>query len=303
METKTHDHNHTHAPAKFGGLFAVATALNIGIVLTEVVFGLATHSTALLADAAHNTGDVIGLMLAWGAYVLAQRQPTKRFTYGLRSSTVLAALLNGMLLMVATGAIVWEAIRRFSEPVPVEGGVVMAIAALAIVLNGFSAWLLSRGQKDDINVQSAFWHLVADAAVSAGVVVAAFLIVKTGIQWIDSIASIAIAATIVWSTWGLFRESIRLSLQAVPSSIDIDQVNAYLINTPNVIAIHDLHVWPISTTETALTCHFVVHSSFDSSSLTAIVEELDHRFKINHSTIQLESEDGSPCALAPKEIV
>lgn len=298
-----HSHEHAHTPAKFGTAFAIAAVLNIGIVVLEVTYGLISNSTALLSDAAHNTGDVIGLLLAWGAYALAQRQPSAKFTYGLRSSTVLASLLNGMLLLVATGAIVWEAIRRFFEPSAVSANEVILVAIIAIIFNSLSAWLLSRGQKDDINIQSAFWHLVSDAAVSAGVVVAGFLIIWTGIPWIDSIASIGIALVIIWSTWGLFREAVRLSLQAVPSSIDFDGVRKYLNEVAGVERVHDLHIWPISTTETALTCHLVVSNRFDSSVIAKVSDDMEHRFKIGHTTIQLESSDGKPCRLAPDTTV
>ncbi len=300
----SHDHGHTHAHAssKFGMAFIIAIVLNLGIVILQVIYGLAAHSTALLADAAHNTGDVIGLVLSGGAYMLAQRQSSERFTYGLRSSTILATALNGMLLLVATGAIVWEALRRFLDPGPVEGGIIIIVAVVAIVLNSFSAWLLSRGGSD-LNIRSAFWHLVSDAAVSAGVVVAGVLIIFTGIPWIDSVASILIAVTIVWSTWNLFKESVRLTLQAVPASIDVKSVRAYLEGTAGLVRIHDLHIWPISTTETALTCHFVVQNSFDSNLICDITDDLSHRFGIGHATIQLESDDGKPCKLEKRQSV
>ena len=282
--------------------FALATTLNVLIVGLQVWYGLISHSTALLADATHNAGDVIGLVLAWGAYMLAKRQPSERFTYGLRSSTILAALLNGMLLLVATGGIVWEALQRLINPAPVDAGIVLVIASIAILLNGLSAFLLSRG-RGDINIRSAFWHLVSDAAVSAGVVVAGFLIIWTGYTLFDPLASILIGFVIVWSTWSLFREALRLSLQAVPSEINIETVRSYLSSTQGVERIHDLHVWPISTTETALTCHFVVNDSFDSLVLSKISDELEHRFKIDHATIQLEALDGKPCRLAPETAV
>ncbi len=294
----SHNHEHTNAPNSFGTTFAIAVFLNIGIVILQVIYGLLAHSTALLADATHNAGDVIGLGLAWGAYVLAQRQPSGNFTYGMRSSTVLAAFLNGMLLLVATGAIALEAVRRFFEPQPIGGGIVMVVAVIAILCNGFSAWLLSRGQKQDVNIQSAFWHLVSDALVSVGVVVSAFLIVNTGATLLDPITGLIIAGVIFWSTWGLFREALRLSLQAVPASVDIEAVRAYLSNVTGVARIHDLHVWPISTTETALTCHFVVNNDFDGSAISEVCDTLERKYHIGHSTIQLETRDGRPCKLA-----
>lgn len=302
MSAHDHAHEHSHSVTqKLGKIFAVVVAMNLGIVLVEVVAGIVAHSTALIADAAHNTGDVLGIVLAWGAYALSQRKASERFTYGFRSSTILATLLNGALLLVAVGAIVWEALRRFVEPSSVEGGVVIVVAVVAIVFNALSAWLLSRSNKD-INIQSAFWHLVADAAVSGGVVVAGLLIILTGIPWLDSVASILIAVVIVWSTWKLFRESVRLALQAVPAGIDIQAVRAYLEGITGLVRIHDLHIWPISTTETALTCHFVVRNTFDSKIICDITDELAHRFDIGHATIQLESEDGKPCKLAPQTV-
>ena len=299
----THDHHHAHdhaVPARFGTSFAIAAILNVAIVILQIVYGLSAHSTALLADAAHNTGDVVGIMLAWGAYVLAQRKSTERFTYGFRSSTIFATLLNGMILLVATGAIVWEALHRLVDPSPVEGGVLIAVAAAAIILNSFSAWLLSRGGSD-LNIRSAFWHLVSDAVVSAGVIVAGILIIITGFSWLDSAVSIVIAVAIIWSTWKLLRESVRLTLQAVPGDIDLIAVRSYLSSISGIVRIRDLHIWPISTTETALTCHFVVRSTFDPDSIRDISDELAHRFKIGHSTIQLESEDGRPCSLVQKK--
>ncbi len=294
----SHDHSHEHhRAAQRGSAFALATALNAAIVIAQLVFGFAAHSTALVADAAHNAGDVAGLLLAWGAYHLAKRAPTERFTYGLRSGTVLAALGNAMLLLLATGAIAWEALRRIAEPVPVESGTVIVVAAIAILLNAFSAWLLS-GSERDANVKGAFWHLVADAAVSAGVVAAAILTAATGAQWIDPAAGIAIAAAILWSTWGLLREALDLSFQAVPASIDLDGVRGYLAAVPGVVRVHDLHIWPLSTTETALTCHFVVRGGFDAGAVCAVTDELDRRFRIGHATIQLEDEAGKPCRLA-----
>lgn len=300
-EAKTHTHAHT--PQKFGTVFAVATVLNVGIVAFELTYGVIAGSTALIADALHNSGDVVGLILAWGAYVLAKRVPSARFTYGLRSGTVLAAIGNGMLIIAATGAIVWEAIQRFSNPVPVEGGLVMGVAAIAIVFNGFSAWLLSRGGKNDVNIRSAFWHLAGDTLVSVGVVVSAFLMLQTGAEWLDPVTSLVIAVFILWSTWGLMKEAIKLSLHAVPSSVDYDEVKKYLSGIKGVERIHDLHVWPISTTETALTAHFIVTGEFDSAVLSTTSEELEHTYNIGHATIQLETPDGKPCRLAPDEVV
>lgn len=297
----THTHTHSHTSNNVGKVFAIVTVLNLGIIFFEVFYGLAAGSTALIADALHNAGDVLGLIFAWGAYALALRLPSGTFTYGLRSGTVIAAVLNGMLIMAATGAMVLEALRRFSQPVPVDGGMVMGVAAIAIILNGLSAWLLSRGQKNDINIRSAFMHLVGDVLVSLGVVVSAFLILKTGMQWLDPVTSLIIAGAILWSTSRLMKEAVRLSFQAVPSSISIEDVKTYLNNIADVERVHDLHVWPISTAETALTAHFVVTKAFDSAVLSQISEDLEHRFHIGHATIQLETPDGNPCKLASDE--
>src|SRR5919197_972010 len=216
----SHDHAHDHAPKNFGAIFALTSGLNIALVVLQVVYGLLANSVALLADAGHNFGDVLGLLLAWGAHVMAARKPTPRHTYGFRSASILAALANGVILLVATGAIAWEAIKRFSEADEVAGTTVMIVAALGIVINGISAWLLLAGQAGDLNIRGAFLHLVGDALVSIGVVVAGGLILLTGWHWIDPAASLAISAVIVWGTWGLLRSSVNLSLAAVPHGIN-----------------------------------------------------------------------------------
>lgn len=298
----SHDH-HSHTSNSFGRAFAAAVVLNIGIVLVQAFYGFYAHSTALLADATHNAGDVLSLIMAWSAYVIAKKRPSQRFTYGMRSGTVLAALFNSLLLLVVTGAIVFEAVRRFYEPATVESSIVMAVAAAGIVLNGFSAWLLSGGDKDDINTRSAFWHLVSDAAVSAGVVFSAFLIALTGSPWIDPATSIVIALIILQSTWKLAWEALRLSLHAVPADINAEEVRRHIAGFKGVVAVHDLHIWPMSTSETALSCHLTTTDDFDPELVSKITHNMEHHFGIGHCTIQLEAIGGKPCKQAPEQVV
>jgi cobalt-zinc-cadmium efflux system protein len=300
-----HSHDaHQHAPRQFGGAFSVATFLNIALVVAQIVYGLLANSVALLADAGHNFGDVLGLILAWVAHNVAQRLPTARYTYGFRSASILAALLNAILLLVATGAIAWEAIRRFAEPGEVAGLTVMIVAAIAIVVNGGSALLLMAGSKGDLNVRGAFLHLLGDAAVSVGVVLAGAGILLTGWHWLDPFASLVISAVIVWSTWGLLRGAIALSLDAVPEKIDPREVRRHLEGLEGVSSIHDLHIWPMSTTETALTCHLVIPEGHPGDAfLMQTARELHHRFGIGHVTVQTETSRENACVLAPDEVV
>lgn len=300
-----HDHHdHSQAPKDFGFAFAVATLLNIALVLAQVIYGLSAHSIALLADAGHNFGDVLGLLLAWGAHVLARRQPTERYTYGFRSASILSALINAVLLLIATGAIAWEAIGRFSNPGDVAGQTVMLVAGIAVVINAGSAWLLVAGRDGDLNVRGAFLHLAADAAVSVGVVLAGAVIVLWGWTWIDPVVSLAIAGVIVWSTWGLLRESLRMSMNAVPPSIEPSDVCGYLETLPGVASIHDLHIWAMSTTENALTCHLVMPKGHPGDAFIArISHDLSHRFAIQHPTFQIELGDAAACPLAPANVV
>jgi cobalt-zinc-cadmium efflux system protein len=285
-------------------MFAIATALNLGLVAIQVFYGIVANSVALLADAGHNFGDALGLVIAWGAYVLAKFNPTARYTYGFRSASILAALLNGVILLVATGAIAWEAIGRFFEPHQVAGATVMVVAALGIFINGLSAWLLMAGQKGDLNIRSGFLHMVADAAVSLGVVVAGGLILLTGWNWLDPTVSIAISAVIVWGTWGLLREAIDHSLSAVPSDIDPAAVANYLRKLPGVSEVHDLHIWAMSTTETALTCQLVMPKGHPGDEfLQKLCDQLHDKFKIAHPTVQIELADTGACKLAPDHVV
>jgi cobalt-zinc-cadmium efflux system protein len=298
-----HDHVHSHAPKNFGTAFAIGTALNFAFVVIEAVFGIFAHSLALVADAGHNMGDMLGLLLAWGASILARSAPTQRRTYGLRSSSILAALFNAIFLLVSVGAIAWEAIRRFGDPTNVAGKTVIWVSAVGIAINTVTALMFMSGRKGDLNIRGAFMHMAADAGISAGVVIAGFAILLTGYHWIDSIVSLAISAIIIWGTWGLLRDSVNLALQAVPEGIDLAKVKDYLAGLPHVTAVHDLHIWPMSTTETALTAHLVRDvDRCDSSLLQKCCEELHDKFEIQHATIQFETEDHE-CKLAPAEKV
>jgi len=301
-----HDHaghshglgGHSHVPTNFGRAFALTTALNLGLVAVQVIYGVIADSMALLADAGHNFGDAIGLILAWIAYTLGRVRATERFTYGFRSASILSALGNAILLLVATGAIVWEAVRRFSEPPEVAGVTVMIVAGAGVVINGLSAWILMAGQKHDLNIRGAYLHLVADAAVSVGVVIGGAIIVATGWNWVDPAVSLVIAVVIVWGTWGLLRESFELSMQAVPKGIVLSEVRAYLEGLPGVDSAHHLHVWAMSTTENALTVHLVFPKGHPGDAFLAqICRDLSAKFRIHHPTIQVEMAEGASCAI------
>ena len=297
-------HGHSHAPKSFGRAFAIGTALNMGFVLVEAGYGIAAGSMALLADAGHNLSDVLGLLIAWGAATLGRRSPTGKYTYGFRSSSILAAFLNALLLLVAIVVIAVEAIRRFSEPEPVAGGTVMIVAAIGIVVNGVTALLFMSGRKGDLNIRGAFLHMAADAAVSAGVVVAGFVILKTGLTWIDPVTSLVIVAVIAIGTWGLLRDSVNMSLQATPPGIDPEEIGTFLRGREGVQDIHDLHVWPMSTTETALTVHLLIPGGFPGDTFTAgVAAALKEKFGIDHATIQIETDPRTPCALEPDNTV
>jgi cobalt-zinc-cadmium efflux system protein len=291
-----HSHVHSHqphgnAPEQFGWTFAIATGLNLALVIGQVGYGLAANSLALLADAGHNFGDVLGLALAWGAIAIANWRPSDRFTFRMHAASILAAFANGAILLVATGAIAWEAVRRFSDPPPVASTTVIVVAALAVAVNGLSAWLLSRGSRSDLNIHGAFLHMLADAGVSLAVIVAALGIMLTGWQWLDPAASLLISAVILWGTWGLLRESLRLSLNAAPREVDPRDVRQYLTGLPQVAGVHDLHIWAMSTKETALSCHLVTPQGHPGDAfLQRVADELEHRFKICHCTVQIELE-------------
>jgi cobalt-zinc-cadmium efflux system protein len=299
-----HGHDHRHAPAHFGAAFAIGVALNLGFVAIEAAYGVLAHSMALLSDAGHNLGDVLGLGAAWLASVLVRRAPTARFTYGLRGSSILAALFNAVFLLLTVGALSWEAILRLAEPAPVVETTVMAVAAIGIVVNGVTAWLFASGRKDDINLRGAFLHMASDALVSAGVVLAGLVILLTGWMWLDPLTSLAINAVIVAGTWGLLRDSLGMSMAAVPARVDPVEVRAFLAARQGVTAVHDLHVWPISTTETALTCHLVMPAGHPGDAfLHDLAADLASRFRIGHPTVQIETDPDGACALAPDGVV
>jgi cobalt-zinc-cadmium efflux system protein len=298
------DDHHGHAPASFGVAFAIGMGLNLGFVAIEVVYGLLANSVALLADAGHNFGDALGLGAAWFASELVKRAPSAHFTYGLRGSSILAALFNAVFLMLTVGAISWEAIKRLAAPEAVAGKTVMIVAAVGIVVNAVTAWLFASGRKEDINLRGAFLHMASDALVSGGVVAAGLVILLTGWLWLDPVVSLAVNAAIVWGTWGLLTESLGMSMAGVPASIDPAKVREFLSSRPGVASIHDFHVWPMSTTETALTCHLVMPAGHPGDAfLHALAANLAKRFRIGHSTVQVETDPESACALAPDEVV
>ena len=307
-----HDHHHGHGhghshdrAAPFGAAFALGLALNLGFVAAETVCGVIGNSVALLADAGHNLGDVLGLAIAWTASVLARRRPSHRFTYGLRSSSILAALFNAIVLLIAVGGITVEALNRLAAPEPVASRLVMAVAAIGIVINGATALLFLRGRHGDLNVRAAFVHMAADAGVSLAVVLTGAAILLTGWLWLDPAASLAVALAIVIGTWRLLRDAVNLALHGVPAGIDAAEVRAHLIELAGVTAVHDLHIWPMSTTETALTCHLVMPSGHPGDEMLAeLAHELQQRFAIDHATIQVETGDPAhPCKLVPDHVV
>lgn len=302
--TTAHAHSHDHTPKNFGRNFAIATALNLVLVASELFYGLSTNSLALVADAGHNFGDVMGLLLAWGAYAIADWSPNARYTYRMRAASIFAAFVNGVMLVGATAFIAWEAVQRFREPEPVASGTVIVVAAVAVAVNAASAWLLSHGSKSDLNMRGAFLHMVADAAVSVAVIIAAIGIIYTGWHWLDPVTGLLISAVILWGTWGLLRESFQLSLNAAPGSIDLAAVRRYLESLPEVAAIHDLHIWAVSTTETALTCHLVMPGGHPGDEfLHRVADDLQHNFEIGHPTLQIETGGPGACALEPDYVV
>lgn len=283
---------HGHMPTNFSRAFAIGIALNTVYIIVEVTYGLLSGSMALLADAGHNLSDVLGLAVAWAGAELSKRPPSKQFTYGLGGSSILAALLNGLFLLVACGAIAWEAIERFSAPSEVASMTIIIVASIGIVINFGTAMLFMRGQKEDINIRGAFLHMMADAAVSAGVVIGGIAIFYTGFNWIDPLISLFIVALIFWSTWGLLSEAVRMSLAGVPRDIDVEAVQEALSSLPGVETVHDLHIWPMSTSETAMTAHLVIPGGHPGKRFLADVQSsMKERFAIHHITIQIELED------------
>ena len=286
-------HHHHHAPPDYGRAFAAAVVLNLAFVVIEAVYGFLSDSLALLTDAGHNLSDVFGLLLAWGAAALAKRRPSARRTYGYSRATILASLFSGLLLMGAVGAIGWEAVNRLLEPPQPSGLTIMVVAAIGVVINTATALFFVSGKDRDLNVRGAFLHMAADAAVSLGVVLSGALILFFGMNWVDPVISLVIAAVIFLSTWGLLRDSLNLAVDAVPRGVDPDAVRDYLSTLPGVAAIHDLHIWAMSTTDTALTAHIVMERMPDSDDyLDEVARVLHDRFAINHPTIQLERGDG-----------
>jgi cobalt-zinc-cadmium efflux system protein len=294
-----------HAHASFGRAFAIGIALNTAYVIAEAVYGVVANSLALIADAGHNFGDVIGLGVAWLAAWLATRPPSARFTYGLRGSSILAALTNAIVLLVVTGAIAWEAILRFSQPEPVAGATVMIVAAVGVVINGATALMFMSGRKNDLNIRGAFTHMASDALVALGVVVTGGLMLLTGWRWLDPATSLVISAVVVWGTWSLMRESLGLALAGVPAGVEQAAVLTYLNKVPGVTGVHDLHIWGMSTTETALTAHLVKPDGpADDALLHEICTGLKTRFAIGHATLQFETgSEAHPCALAVEDTV
>jgi cobalt-zinc-cadmium efflux system protein len=283
-------HGHSHAPADFGNAFLIGIVLNTAFVVIEATYGWLSGSMALIADAGHNLSDVLALMLAWAASVAARRPATGRFTYGYKSSTILAALANAALLLIAVGAILYETITRMAEPAPVEGMTMVVIAGIGILINTGTALLFLRGRADDLNIRGAFLHMAADALVSLGVVIAGLAILWSGALWIDPAVSLVIVLVIAWGTWGLLKDSVKMSLQAVPSGISESAVRGYLAGLPGVEAVHDLHIWPMSTTETALTAHLVMPGGHPGDAfLSEIAGELEHHHRIGHTTVQVET--------------
>ena len=295
-------HGHSHAPASFGAAFAIGVTLNSAFVVAELIFGYAAQSLALISDAVHNLSDVMALLLAWGALWLSRKQPTDRHTYGYRRASILAALANAALLLIVVGGIGLEAIDRLRAPEPVASATVMWVAALGILINGATALLFMRGRHDDLNIRGAYLHMAADAGVSFGVVVAAAFTMVTGWLWIDPVVSLIIAAVVLISGWDLARDSVNLALDAVPRDIALGDVRDYLAALEGVSEVHDLHIWAMSTNETALTAHLVRPGGSNDAFLHRVCEGLSQRFNIHHATLQVEA-DGGVCRLAPADVV
>jgi cobalt-zinc-cadmium efflux system protein len=286
-------HEHEHKTTHYDRAFAVGVGLNLGFVIIEFIYGHLAHSLALVADAGHNLSDVLALLLAWGAAVLARRSPTPGRTYGMRRSSILAALLNAIVLLVAVGAIAWEAIRRLRAPSPVAEQTVIWVAAIGIVINAGTALLFLSGRQGDVNIRGAFLHMAADAGVSLGVVLAGVAILATGWWWLDPVVTLVIVVVILLSTWDLLRDAVNLALDAVPEGVDLPGIRQYLAGLPQVVEVHDLHIWGMSTTETALTAHLVMTEAVcDDAFLARIESELHHLFGIEHTTMQIET--GNP---------
>lgn len=298
--------HHQHGPATYDRIFALSVALNAAYIGIEAAAGVMFGSLALLADAGHNLSDVLGLLLAWGGHYLSRLPSTSRRTYGWRSTSILAALGNALLLLVAIGGISWEAIERIGQPTPVVGQAVIWVAGIGVLINGFTTMLFVRGRKHDLNLEGAFLHMAADTAVSVGVVISGLVIMLTGASWIDPVTSLLIALAIFIGTWGLLRQSLNMILQAVPEGIDTNAVREFLAAQPEVCNVHDLHIWAMSTTEVALTVHVVrpVNPDDHDAFLATLTQELHDRFGIEHATIQIEHDlDGNACRTSGCSVV
>lgn len=288
---------HLHEPAKHGRSFVIGLILNLGFVVIEFIYGTLAHSLALVADAGHNLSDALSLVLAWAALLLSRRHPTPGRTYGLRRSSILAAFVNAVILLLAMGAIAWEALQRFSEPQPVAAKTVVVVASIGVLINLGTAIFFFSGRKSDLNIRAVFWHMAADAAVSLGVAVAGLIIMVTHWLWLDPVMSLIIVAVILVGTWDLLRDSVNLALDAVPEGIDVAEVQDYLKNLPKCVEVHDLHIWGMSTTETALTAHLVMPDAvYEGAFLTKVENDLHEKFGIDHVTLQVELGDlNYPC--------
>jgi cobalt-zinc-cadmium efflux system protein len=288
-------HHHTHEPSSMGMSFKIGISINLVFIAFEVFYGIISNSTALLADAGHNFSDVLALAFSWVAIWLSERKPTEKFTYGYRRSTILIAILNTFILLIAIGLVLWEAIDQFGKHREIISGNVITLATIGILVNGFTAWLFSRGKKHDLNIKSTFMHFVADAVVSLGVVIAGVIILFTHLQWIDSLVTLIIVLFIIYSTYHLLIDSINLALDAVPENIDINQIRNYLENLDAVTGIHDLHVWALSTSQSALTVHLTTNSPTDNGFIIEIQHHLHENYNIEHSTIQIEYGSENQC--------
>ncbi len=300
-----HDHDHHVDARSVGRAFLIGIALNLAFVIVEVVFGAIAHSMALIADAGHNLGDVLGLGLSWGATALATLKPSTRRTFGYRRSTIVASVANALILLFVTGGLTWESFRRLLAPQPAQGLTMIVVALIGAGVNAASALLFMRDRAHDLNLRSAFLHLASDAALALGVAVAGGIIMGTGWLWLDSAVSIVLALTILAGTWSLMRKSMNLMLDAVPENIAPEEVKAFLCSLPRVIEVHDLHIWAMSTTETALTAHLVMPgNSCEPTFLAGVCHELHERFDIDHATLQIDPHEApAPCTLAPDEVV
>lgn len=299
------DHGHDHPTSNYNRAFAIGIALNVSFVIVEAVYGVLAHSVALLADAGHNLSDVLSLILAWGASLLSRRPPNHRYTYGLRRSSILIALLNAILLLLAMGGITWETLQRFGNPEPIAGGTVIGVAAVGIFINTITALMFMSGRKLDLNIRGAFLHMAADAGVSLGVVLAGVAIVATGWLWFDPVVSLIIVVVVVVGTWQLLKDSVNLALDAVPEGVEPLAVQTYLAERPGVAQVHDLHIWAMSTTQTALTVHLVMPSGHPGDDFLAqTCRELHDHFGVEHATLQVETGDPNhPCILESDKVV